>query len=47
MSIIESIRYFISGCPLLKNGVLLNVDRLGDSEIEYTIDDEITNPVLR
>ncbi len=47
MSIIESIRDFISGCPLLKNGVLLNVDRLGSTEIEYTIDGEITNPVLR
>lgn len=47
MSIIESVRDFISGCPLLKNGVLLNVDRLGDSEIEYTIDGEITAPILR
>lgn len=47
MSIIESIREFISGCPLLKNGVLLNVDRLGDTEIKYTIDGEITNPILR
>lgn len=47
MSIIECIRDFISGCPLLKNGVLLNVDRLGSTEIEYTIDGEITNPVLR
>lgn len=47
MSIIESIREFISGCPLLKNGVLLNVDRLRDTEIEYTIDGEITNPILR
>lgn len=47
MSIIESVRNFISGCPLLKNDVLLNVDRLGDSEIEYTIDGEITDPILR
>ena len=47
MSIIESVRDFISGCPLLKNGVLLNVDRLGDSEIEYTIDGEVTDPILR
>ncbi|MDE6035730.1 MAG: hypothetical protein K2G36_07470 [Ruminococcus sp.] len=47
MSIIESVRDFISGCPLLKNGILLNVDRLGDSEIEYTIDGEITDPILR
>ncbi len=47
MSIIESVRDFISGCPLLKNGVLLNVDRLGDSEIEYTVDGEITEPILR
>lgn len=47
MSIIESVRDFISGCPLLKNGVLLNVDRLGDSEIEYTIDGEMSEPILR
>lgn len=47
MTIIESIREYISGCPLLKNGVLLNVDRLGDTEIEYTVDGEITNPILR
>lgn len=47
MAIIESIRDFIAGCPLLKNGVLLNVDRLGATEIEYTVDGEITNPVLR
>lgn len=47
MSIIESIREFISGCPLLKNGVLLNVDRLGSSEIEYTIDGEVSAPILR
>lgn len=47
MTIIESIRDFISGCPLLKNGVLLNVDRLGDTEIEYTIDSDMCEPVLR
>ncbi|MDE5936305.1 MAG: chloramphenicol resistance protein [Ruminococcus sp.] len=47
MAIIESIRDFISGCPLLKNGVLLNVDRLGATEIEYTVDGEITRPILR
>lgn len=47
MSIIESVRDLISGCPLLKNGILLNVDRLGDSEIEYTIDSDITDPILR
>lgn len=47
MAIIESIRDFIAGCPLLKNGVLLNVDRLGATSIEYTVDGEITNPVLR
>lgn len=47
MAVIESIRNFIAGCPLLKNGVLLNVDRLGATEIEYTVDGEITNPILR
>lgn len=47
MAVIESIRDFIAGCPLLKSGVLLNVDRLGATSIEYTVDGEITNPVLR
>lgn len=47
MAVIESIRDFIAGCPLLKNGVLLNVDRLGATEIEYTVDGEITSPILR
>lgn len=47
MTVIEYLRDFISGCPLLKNGVLLNVDRLGATEIEYTVDSEITSPVLR
>ena len=47
LTIIESIRNFIAGCPLLKNGILLNVDRLGATEIEYTVDGEITNPILR
>ncbi len=47
MKIIESIRNFIAGCPLLKDNTILCVDRLGDTEIEYTIDSEITEPILR
>lgn len=47
MAVIESIRDFIAECLLLKNGVLLNVDRLGATEIEYTVDGEITSPILR
>lgn len=47
MTVIEYLRDFIAGCPLLKNGVLLNVDRLGATEIEYTVDSEITSPILR
>lgn len=47
MHIIESIRNFIAKCPLLKDGYLLNVDRLGDTEIEYTVDGEMTSPILK
>ena len=47
LTIIESLRDFIASCPLLKNGVLLNVDRLGATEIEYTVDGEMTAPILR
>ena len=47
MTVVEYLRNFIAGCPLLKNGVLLNVDRLGATEIEYTVDGEITEPILR
>ena len=47
MHIIESIRNFIAKWPLLKDGCLLNVDRLGDTEIEYTVDGEMTSPILK
>ena len=47
MPIIESIRNFIAKCPLLKNNTILSVDRLGDTEVEYTVDGEITSPILR
>lgn len=47
MPIIESIRNFIANCPLLKNNTILSVDRLGDTEVEYTVDGEITSPILR
>lgn len=47
MTVVEYLRDFIAGCPLLKNGVLLNVDRLGATEIEYTVDGEMTAPILR
>ena len=47
MPIIESIRTFIANCPLLKNNTILSVDRLGDTEVEYTVDGEITSPILR
>ena len=46
VKIIESVRDFISKCPLLADNRLLNVDRLG-SDIEYTVDGEITEPILR
>lgn len=47
MSIIESIRNFIADCPLLKDNTILSIDRLGDTEIEYTIDSELTSPILK
>lgn len=47
MPIIESIWNFIANCPLLKNNTILSVDRLGDTEVEYTVDGEITSPILR
>lgn len=47
MNIIESIRNYFVECPLLQDGCLLNVDRLGDTEIEYTIDGAMTSPILR
>lgn len=37
MNIAESVRTYLSGCPLLKDGKL-NVDFLGDKAGEYTIE---------
>lgn len=47
MSIIEALRTWFAGCPLLKDG-LLNVEYLGAEGVEYTIDaDQPTEPVLK
>ena len=46
MSIIGSIRDFISTCPYLKDGKL-NVDYLGAEPTEYTIDGVPTSEVIR
>ncbi len=47
LSIIESVRSFIATCPLLKDGKMLRVDYLGDTEIEYTVDGDISEPIIR
>lgn len=46
MSMIESIRDFVCGCPYLKDGKL-NVDYLGAEPTEYTIDGVPTSEVVR
>lgn len=46
MSIIESIREYMSQCPLLENGNI-NVDFLGSDKIEYTIETVPCEPVIK
>lgn len=46
MSIIESIRTFICTCPFLKDGVI-NVDYLGDTPTEYTVDGVPTTTTVK
>ena len=45
-SIIGAITEFISGCPLLADGVL-RVDSLGDQAVEYTVETGVFDPVLQ
>ena len=46
MSIIESIREYMSGCPLLSEGNI-NVDFLGSENIEYSIETVPCEPVIK
>lgn len=46
MSIIESIRDFISTCPLLKGGYI-NINRLEMEDLSYTIDEVAAEPILK
>lgn len=46
MSIIESIRTFICGCPLLKDGAI-GIDFLGNAPTEYTIDGVPTSSIIK
>lgn len=47
MSIIEAVRNYIASCPLLKDGRILGVDRVGADAIEYSIDVLPSEPVLK
>ena len=47
MSIIEAVRNYIASCPLLKDGRILGVDRIGADAIEYSIDVLPCEPVLK
>lgn len=47
MSIVEAVRNYIASCPLLKDGRILGVDRIGADAIEYSIDVLPCTPVLQ
>jgi len=46
MTLIQAVREYIMTCPLLKNGVILGVDKLG-AEVGYTIDTIPHNPIIK
>lgn len=46
MTIIQAIRDYIAECPLLKDGVILGIDKL-EAGISYTIDTTPCTPVLQ
>lgn len=46
MTIIEGIRDYMAGCPLLRDG-LLNVEYLGQTPTEYVIETVPTSPVVK
>lgn len=45
-SIIESVREWLKSCPLLKDGTIIGVDRLGAETVGYTVDTVPCNPVV-
>lgn len=47
MSIIQAIRDYIAACPLLHEGAIVGVDRLGAQGVAYTIDTTPSEPVVR
>ena len=47
MSIIQAIRDYIAACPLLHEGAIVGVDRLGAQGVAYTIDTTPCEPVVR
>lgn len=46
-AIIENIRTWIKNCPLLKDGAIIGVDRLGADAVGYTVDTVPCSPVSR
>lgn len=47
MSIIQAVRDYIAACPLLKDGRILGVDRIGADAIEYSIDVLPCEPIVK
>ncbi|MDE6707975.1 MAG: chloramphenicol resistance protein [Oscillospiraceae bacterium] len=46
MTIIQAIRDYIASCPLLKNGIILGIDKL-ESDVSYTIDTTPCPPIVQ
>ena len=44
-AIIDAVRSWLDGCPLLQDGAILCVDRLGADPVGYTVDTVPCNPV--
>nr|DAS83765.1 MAG TPA: Minor capsid protein from bacteriophage [Caudoviricetes sp.] len=46
-TVIESLREYFDGCPLLKADAKLNLDYLGLEDVEYGIYSEPVNPIIK
>lgn len=46
MTLIQAVRNYLMTCPLLKDGVIFNVDQL-DADVSYTIDTVPCNPIIK
>lgn len=46
-AIINAVREWIAECPLLKDGAILCIDRLGADPVGYTVDTVPCNPVAK